>query len=95
MGECIFHGPSPEALPPNRYGGITSFHLTYGMAGQIHIVSKLSSMDGFRVFVDREQKPPRWAFSENDKGERLIIYGDFGEAIGLKNIARAFERSGK
>ncbi len=34
------------------------------------------------------------AFAANDKGERLIIYGDFGEAFGLKNIARTFERSG-
>ncbi len=64
------------------------------MAGQIHIVSKLGSMKGFRVVVDREHKPPKWAFAENEKGERLIIYGDFREAFGLKNIARAFERSG-
>ncbi len=64
------------------------------MAGQIHIVSKLSSMKGFRVVVDREHKLPRWAFAENDKGERLIIYGDLEGAYGLKNIARAFERSG-
>ena len=64
------------------------------MAGQIHIVSKLSSMTGFRVVVDWAHKPPRWAFAENDKGERLVIYGDFGEAFGLKNIACAFERSG-
>ncbi len=64
------------------------------MAGQIHIVSKLSSMKGFRVVVDLVHKPPRWAFAENDKGERLIIYGDFAQAFGLKNIARAFERSG-
>ena len=39
-------------------------------------------------------KPPRWAFAENDKGERLIICGDFEQAFGRKNIARAFERSG-
>ena len=64
------------------------------MAGQIRIVSKLSTMKGFRVVADLAHKPPRWAIAENDKGERLIIYGDFGEAFGLKNIARAFERSG-
>ena len=51
-------------------------------------------MNGFRVVVDRDHKPPRWAFAENDKGERLIVYGDLGEAIGLKNIARAFGRPG-
>ena len=64
------------------------------MAGQIRIVSKLSSMKGFRVVVDREHDPPRWALAENDKGEQLIICSDFGQAFGLKNIARAFERSG-
>ncbi len=64
------------------------------MAGQIRIVSKLSDMKGFRVVVDRAHKPPRWAFAGNEKGERLIIYGDFWEASGLKNIARAFEQSG-
>ena len=64
------------------------------MVGPVHTVSKLSSMKGFQVVLDREHKPPRWAFAENDKGERLIICRDFGEDIGLKNIARAFERSG-